>query len=235
MPSAAEQAGWHKQIRMMLNNGRSTFTTPLKYARRHIGVNPATPNDFIKANKCGISVKLALESGFLTIMRSLLSASSKHHSLPLTDIEFRLILNTDRLKRGVMARSDIEEILIERGVKPTPQRVVIADYLLHTKSHPTADEVMEATAGKLPVALSRATVYNTLNALVEAGVVQEVFTEPGRTRYDANISDHHHFVDVKTGRIMDIPRESVPALEEKLGTIFRVHSYQVTFYGEMKE
>lgn len=134
-----------------------------------------------------------------------------------------------------MARSEIEKLLLKKGVKATPQRVVIAEYLMQTDVHPTAEEVMEATADKLPVALSRATVYNTLNTLVEAGVIQEVFTEPGRTRYDANISDHHHFVDVKSGRIMDIPRESVPSLQEKLGEKFKVHNYHVTFYGELKE
>lgn len=134
-----------------------------------------------------------------------------------------------------MARSEIEKILLTKGVKATPQRVVIADYLMHTESHPTADEVLEATANKLPVALSRATVYNTLNTLVEAGVIQEVFTDPGATRYDANISDHHHFVDVKSGKIMDIPKDLVPVLQEKLGDKFKVHSYKVTFYGEMKD
>ncbi|MBY0357425.1 MAG: transcriptional repressor [Candidatus Obscuribacterales bacterium] len=134
-----------------------------------------------------------------------------------------------------MARSEIEKILLAKGVKATPQRVVIADYLMHTESHPTADEILEATSNKLPVALSRATVYNTLNTLVEAGVIQEVFTDPGATRYDANITDHHHFVDVKSGKIMDIPKDLVPVLQEKLGEKYKVHSYKVTFYGEMKD
>lgn len=135
-----------------------------------------------------------------------------------------------------MESSDIEKLLLSKGVKPTPQRMVIADYLLHTFSHPTADEVMEKVADKLPCALSRATVYNTLNSLVQAGVIQEVFTEPGKTRYDANISDHHHFVDVKSGRIIDvqIPDELRPKIkgEDKK---YKVHSYQITFYGELEE
>lgn len=134
-----------------------------------------------------------------------------------------------------METVEIEQLLIKKGVKPTPQRMAIADYLLHTHSHPTADEVLAAVEKKLPCALSRATVYNTLNCLVQAGVAQEVFTEPGKTRYDANISDHHHFVDMKSGRILDIPGELVPKLQETLGGKFKVHSYQITFYGEMEE
>ncbi len=128
-----------------------------------------------------------------------------------------------------------EELLNEKGVKPTPQRMVITQYLLSTDSHPTADDILAAVADKLPVSLSRATVYNTLNTLVDAGVIREVFTEPGRTRYDANTSDHHHFVDVKSGKIVDIPKELIPQIAEKLGKQFKVHSYSVTFYGEMKD
>lgn len=128
-----------------------------------------------------------------------------------------------------------EEMLLAKGVKPTPQRVVITEFLLGTTSHPTADQVLEAVADRLPVQLSRATVYNTLNALVEAGVIQEVFTEPGPARYDANVSDHHHFVDVKSGKILDIPAELVPDLTKKLGGKFKIHNFQVTFYGEVAE
>ncbi len=127
------------------------------------------------------------------------------------------------------------ELLRQKGVKPTPQRVVITEHLLNTVSHPTADEIMEAVSDKLPVALSRATVYNTLNALVEAGVVREVFTEPGCARYDANTSEHHHFVDVKSGHIFDIPQELVPQLKDQLGDRFKVHNYSITFWGEIAD
>jgi Fur family peroxide stress response transcriptional regulator len=128
-----------------------------------------------------------------------------------------------------------EKMLLAKGVKLTPQRVVITEYILGTECHPTAEQIMEAVADKLPVACSRATVYNTLNTLVEAGVIQEVYTEPGPARYDANISEHHHFVDRKTGKIFDIPKELVPQLAEALGDKFKVHGYQITFYGEVSD
>ena len=129
--------------------------------------------------------------------------------------------------------SHIEEILQRHGVKPTPQRAVIAEYLLSTHSHPTADEVFQAVSNKLPVSLSRATVYNTLNILVGAGVLKEVLTEPGRSRYDANVTEHHHFVDVKTGEVLDIDNDVLAELSLKLGEQYKVHSYHVTFYGEV--
>src|SRR6185437_8342068 len=135
-----------------------------------------------------------------------------------------------------MPGTSAEVILLSRGVKPTAQRVVITQYLLDTDSHPTADQILAAVADSLPVSLSRATVYNTLNALVEAGVIQEVYTEPGGpARYDANVSEHHHFVDSKSGRIFDIPSEMVPKIGSRLGDKFRVQKYQITFFGEIDE
>jgi Fe2+ or Zn2+ uptake regulation protein len=131
--------------------------------------------------------------------------------------------------------SPAEVMLVGKGVKPTPQRVVITEYLMGAESHPTADQILEAVSEKLPVALSRATVYNTLKTLVDAGVIQEVLTEPGRARYDANVSEHHHFVDVKTGKIMDVPHEAVPQLRNQLGSKFKVHNYTVTFFGDLAE
>ena len=129
--------------------------------------------------------------------------------------------------------SSAEIMLSNRGVKPTPQRVVITQFLLDTQSHPTAEQVLEVVKNKLPVALSRATVYNTLNTLVAAGVIQEVYTEPGGSaRYDANMKQHHHFVDVRTGKIYDIPFHKVPTLEQHLKKDFKVHNYTITFYGE---
>jgi Fe2+ or Zn2+ uptake regulation protein len=126
-----------------------------------------------------------------------------------------------------------EQILLAHGVKPTPQRVVIAQYMLHTESHPTADDVLMAVADALPVALSRATVYNTLNTLKDAGVIREVLTEPGRVRYDANVTDHHHFVDVKTGQIVDIPADKVEEIGKLLGDQYKVHGFKVLFFGEV--
>ena len=128
-----------------------------------------------------------------------------------------------------------ESVLLSHGVKPTPQRMVIAEYLLNTLDHPSAEEVMAAVSGKLPVDLSRATVYNTLSSLKDAGVIREVFTEPGKVRYDANLCHHHHFVDVKSGQIIDVPVEKVEQLGKLLDKKFKVHGVQVTFFGDLQQ
>ena len=129
----------------------------------------------------------------------------------------------------------IEELLNKHGVKPTPQRAVITDFLVHTCSHPTADEVFQAVSDKLPVSLSRATVYKTLNCLVQAGVIKEVVMEAGKSRYDAKVSDHHHFVDVTTGKVFDIEAEQISEFKLDLGDKFKVHNFHVTIYGDVKE
>lgn len=132
-----------------------------------------------------------------------------------------------------------EELLLKHGVKPTSQRVVITDYLVNTHCHPTADEVFQAVSSSLPVALSRATVYNTLNVLVEAGVVIEVVVEPGKSRYDANTKPHHHFVDLTSGEVHDLMPEEIDSLpltlrKSRLSDQFTVSDYHITFFGKKK-
>lgn len=129
---------------------------------------------------------------------------------------------------------NMEKFLQKHNVKPTPQRMVIAQFVVNSKSHPTADQIFQGVAEQLPVALSRATVYNTLNTLVQAGALKEVYLESGPARYDANINDHHHFIDVKTGKVFDIDADKVKALAPELGAGFKVHHYSVTFFGESK-
>lgn len=133
-----------------------------------------------------------------------------------------------------MTNAEIERFLHEHGVKPTPQRMVIALFVVNARSHPTADEVFQEVGQQLPVLLSRATVYNTLNTLVEAGAIKEVHIAGGPSRYDANIGDHHHFVDVKSGKIIDIDADNVHGIAPQLGPSFKVHHYSVTFFGELQ-
>ena len=133
-----------------------------------------------------------------------------------------------------MESLNIDRFLQKHGVKPTPQRMVIAEYVVNTKAHPTADHIFQAVAQSLPVPLSRATVYNTLNTLVQAGALKEVYLDSGPARYDAKIDDHHHFVDLKTGKVFDIEGDKVKTLTPQLGPDFKVHHYSVTFFGESK-
>lgn len=134
-----------------------------------------------------------------------------------------------------MNRTTVEELLMEYGIQPTAQRCVVTGYLLETDCHPTAEEVMRAVKDRLPCSLSRATVYNTLKLLVDKGILQELSTEPGQIRYDANTDHHHHFVDRESGRIYDleVDGEGISLLTDfKLPAEYNADYFRITFYGK---
>jgi Fur family transcriptional regulator, peroxide stress response regulator len=78
------------------------------------------------------------------------------------------------------------------GLKPTIQRLAVLEYLEDTKSHPTADAVLAHVQKKHPT-ISRATVYNTLEALTRSGVILRITVDPSVARYDADLGPHAHF------------------------------------------
>ena len=95
------------------------------------------------------------------------------------------------------------------GLRPTRQRMSLARLLFETGDrHVTAEQLHgEATAAAIPVSL--ATVYNTLHQFTTAGLLREVVVEPGRSYFDTNIDDHHHFFCESTGMLQDIPGAAV--------------------------
>jgi len=103
-----------------------------------------------------------------------------------------------------MGNSDRSERLRTVGLKPTIQRLAILEYLEGTRSHPTADAILAHVQKKHPT-ISRATVYNTLEALTRAGVVLRITVEPAVARYDADIRPHAHFRCRVCGVVYDLP------------------------------
>jgi Fur family iron response transcriptional regulator len=95
------------------------------------------------------------------------------------------------------------------GLRPTRQRLALARLLLENGDrHITAEQLHgEATGADIQVSL--ATVYNTLHQFTEAGLLREVVVEPGRSYFDTNATDHHHFFCEADGRLQDIPGEDV--------------------------
>ena len=95
------------------------------------------------------------------------------------------------------------------GLRPTRQRLALAR-LLFAKGdrHITADE-LHAESEAAGVGVSLATVYNTLNQFTAAGLLREVAVEAGRTYFDTNTSDHHHFFFEDGGKLVDIPAASL--------------------------
>ena len=101
------------------------------------------------------------------------------------------------------------ERLRAAGLRPTRQRVALARLLLENGNrHVTAEQLhSEALAAAIPVSL--ATVYNTLHQFIDCGILRELVIEPGRSYFDTNLDDHHHFYCESTGLVQDIPGEMV--------------------------
>lgn len=107
-----------------------------------------------------------------------------------------------------MNRLAAEALLLARGCTLTAQRRAILTFLDGNPTHPTAAEVFAAVTHEFPLA-SRATVYNTLTLLAEAGAVSVLRDSGAEARFDPNMSHHHHLVCSKCGRITDISPDSV--------------------------
>ena len=113
-----------------------------------------------------------------------------------------------------MTEQQQDRRLVERvrgaGLRPTRQRIALARLLFGGTQarHVTAEQLHgEAKAADMPVSL--ATVYNALNQFTKAGLLREVVVEPGRSYFDTNVIDHHHFYFEDSGELRDIPAEDV--------------------------
>jgi Fur family iron response transcriptional regulator len=94
------------------------------------------------------------------------------------------------------------------GIVPTRQRLEIAQVLFHRMEHLSADQILARLKAN-GLRASKATVYNTLRVFLEKALVRELIVDPSRVFYDPNMAPHHHFYDVVTGELTDIPAESV--------------------------
>lgn len=100
------------------------------------------------------------------------------------------------------------QILEQRGIRPTSQRMKVAEILLTTPRHLTAEQIL-ATLRESSGHVSKATVYNTLNLFVEQGLAREIHADPERCVYDSTMVQHHHFQNVDTGEMIDIRPEDL--------------------------
>jgi Fe2+ or Zn2+ uptake regulation protein len=125
---------------------------------------------------------------------------------------------------------DTVTLLRELGVQPSAQRVAVAESVLHATDHPSADQVWARVRDALPVC-SRATVYNTLNLLVEKGLLRALVLAGGRTVFDPFTDPHHHFIDDATGEIHDVPWDAVRVSKVDALEGFDVREYAVVMRG----
>lgn len=137
------------------------------------------------------------------------------------------------MKKACISTEEIKHKLSEAGIQPTLQRIAICQYVLCEADHPTAEEVKD-WAEKNLAQISQATVYNTLNTLVDAGLLR-AFKLPHTDRviYDCCTEDHFHFLDEKTGKLFDVAAEDIQ-INFKNGKKFKIKGFEVIIKGEVK-
>ncbi len=100
---------------------------------------------------------------------------------------------------------DVTSMLRTAGLRPTRQRVALADLLYSKGDRHISAEILHEEAVRASVPVSLATVYNTLHQFTEAGLLREVAVDGSKTYFDTNTSDHHHFFIEGENRMVDIP------------------------------
>jgi Fe2+ or Zn2+ uptake regulation protein len=129
-----------------------------------------------------------------------------------------------------MTRPALASLLTDHGIQPSAQRLAVAEYVLDTDAHPSADRVFAEVRSRIPM-ISRATVYNTLHLLVEKGLLRQLALAEGRVVFDPHVAPHHHFIDEETGTIHDIPWEALAVQRVESLKGFKVREYQVILRG----
>ena len=99
--------------------------------------------------------------------------------------------------------------LRQAGLRPTRQRLALARLLLDKGDRHVTAEQLHSEALAADIRVSLATVYNALHQFTTAGLLREVVVAPGRSYFDTNIGDHHHFFYEGSGQLEDIPGEQV--------------------------
>lgn len=123
--------------------------------------------------------------------------------------------------------------LEQHDIRASAQRAAIAQWVLNTEVHPSADEVWTAVKKTLPM-VSRATVYNTLRLFVEKGLLRELVLAPGCVVYDPKLEPHHHFIDDDSGAIHDVPWSALTV--QRVGDLdgYDVREFSVVLHGKRR-
>jgi len=116
------------------------------------------------------------------------------------------------------------------GLKLTPQRLAILQYLDGNTEHPSADAIYKSLTRKYPT-MSRATVYNTLETLTNRGHVRELAIEARKKRYDPNTKHHHHLICTACKKVVDVRSAVNVCLSPEEQRDFEIIGHRIEFYG----
>lgn len=138
-------------------------------------------------------------------------------------------MSEDMLKEALHSLKDT-------GVRITPQRHAILEYLINAMSHPTADEIYKALEGKFPN-MSVATVYNNLRVFREVGLVKELTFGDSSARFDFVTTNHYHVICESCGKIVDLQYPGLDEVEHFASqmTGFDVSHHRLEMYGSCKD
>jgi len=139
--------------------------------------------------------------------------------------------------------SEIEQQCLEKGVKLTDQRRIIARVLSESKKtygesdHPDVDELYNRVS-KIDPKISIATVYRTVKLFEEAGILTKHDFKGGKARYEAIVESHHdHLIDIKTGEIIEFVDEEIEKLQNKVAEKYgyKLVDHKLELYGIKKK
>ncbi|MCK5042125.1 MAG: transcriptional repressor [Sphingomonadales bacterium] len=128
---------------------------------------------------------------------------------------------------------DIEQLCVDKGMRMTDQRRVIAQVLSGADDHPDVEEVYKRST-KVDPKISIATVYRTVRLFEEAGILERHDFRDGRSRYEPVSDDHHdHLINLETGEVVEFHNDEIEELQrkiaEKLG--FKLVDHRMELYG----
>lgn len=128
-----------------------------------------------------------------------------------------------------MERIQKIEFYKKLGLKITPQRLAILEYLENNREHPSAEDIYNALKDRFP-SMSFATVYNTLEVLMAKGLIKELSLDSTKKRFDPMVHPHHHFICRKCGKILDVEKDFEIMVPEDLKNC-DIMEFQVVFSG----
>lgn len=129
--------------------------------------------------------------------------------------------------------SRIEQRCIDKGMKMTDQRRVIARVLSEAHDHPDVEEVYRRST-EIDPRISIATVYRTVRLFEEAAILERHDFGDGRARYEESVDDHHdHLIDVQSGRVIEFTSPEIEVLQRKIAETygFRLVGHRLELYG----
>lgn len=127
----------------------------------------------------------------------------------------------------------LEEICVERGMRMTDQRRVIARILEESDDHPDVEELYRRSSA-IDARISISTVYRTVKLFEDAGIIERHDFRDGRSRYETVPEEHHdHLIDLKTGHVIEFHSPEIEALQERIAREFgfRLVDHRLELYG----